>query len=259
MPEREIPAFIPDWSLPAGVSALQTLRGLGQPPYGGFNLGDHVGDDLASVDANRKALAREIAATPVWLNQVHGVAVHEATEHNLGQPVVADAVFTTTPGLACTIMTADCLPVLIADRVGGIVGAAHAGWRGLVSGVLPVLVNQMLQAVALEPEDLSVWLGPAIGPEAFEVGAEVLNAFVALDVRHQAFFKQHPESPEKYLADLPRLAAVSLRRLGITDITLSGLCTVTQPAHWYSYRREGVTGRMASLIWINPSAASGVL
>ena len=249
-----LPAFVPDWALPAGVKALQTECGIVPQfvqPFGGFNLGDHVGDDLARVEAHRQRLATAIGARPVWLNQVHGTTVCRIDACMADSRPEADALMTQRRGLACAIMTADCLPMLMADRQGRVVGAAHAGWRGLAAGVLQSLVAAMTRVPGVTPSDLSVWLGPAIGPKAFEVGQDVVDAFVYLNQGHRARFEAHPESQGKYLADLPGLASDMLRRAGIDDITASGLCTVSLPERFYSYRRNPVTGRMASLIWLD--------
>ena len=157
---------------------------------------------------------------------------------------------TTEPGVVCAVMTADCLPVLLADRAGRIVGAAHAGWRGLADGVLEALVGNMSSRVGGQSNDLLAWIGPAIGPDAFEVGDDVLKAFVALNPENQAFFKVGAAG--KWLANLPALASAKLRAMGVNDITQSGCCTYTQADRFYSYRRDQITGRMASMIWITP-------
>ncbi|MBU3656548.1 MAG: peptidoglycan editing factor PgeF [Rhodocyclaceae bacterium] len=249
MSPARLPGFVPEWSLPDGVRALQTECGVGNEPYGGFNLGDHVGDDLVMVNANRQQLALHIGAVPVWLRQVHGVRVVEL-DQAIGHRIPgADAAMTQHRGVACAIMTADCLPVLVADRQARVVGAAHAGWRGLAAGVIGSLVNALTRIPGVAPGDLSVWLGPAIGPEAFEVGRDVLDAFTALDTANQACFTRHPETRDKYLADLPALARNCLHRQGVEDVTSSGLCTVSLAERFYSFRRQPVTGRMASLIW----------
>ena len=245
-----MPAFVPDWDLPAGIRVLQTECGQGPQPYGGFNLGDHVGDDPARVMRRRQQLADAISAQPVWLQQVHGTRVVTLdTLTATTTPPEADAAMSTVPGLACAIMTADCLPVLVADRQARVVGAAHAGWRGLASGVIEALVSAMTRVPGVTPADLTVWLGPAIGPAAFEVGQDVHDAFTHIDAANRACFTPHPASAGKYLADLPALARNRLFRLGIESVTGSQLCTVAMPERFYSYRRQPVTGRMASLIW----------
>lgn len=254
MPWRDLPAFTPDWSLPAGVRVLQTECGRGPLPYGEFNLGDHVGDDPARVHANRQRLMRATGVTPVWLRQVHGTMVVDAsgcnTEKTPQETPEADAALTQRRGIACAVLTADCLPVLIADRLARVVGAAHAGWRGLAAGVIEELIDAMLRVPEVKNHDLAVWLGPAIGPEAFEVGQDMADAFLAQSALHAGCFKPHPAKPGKLLADLPGLAVNVLQAKGIEDITLSGLCTASLEDRFYSYRRTGVTGRMASLIWL---------
>jgi hypothetical protein len=244
----ELPGFQPDWALPSGVTAWQTCRGNGPKPYGGFNLGQHVGDDPDHVDDNRARLQQRIPNKPVWLDQVHGTTVVEIPLASDLPPPQADAVMTCAPNVVCAIMTADCLPVLLADRSGRIVGAAHAGWRGLASGVLEALVGQMTQRIAGRPQDLTAWLGPAIGPTAFEVGSDVVDAFVSLSTDNQHFFSS--QAPGKWLANLSGLATQKLRALGVTDVTPSGCCTYEDPNRFYSYRRDQVTGRMASMIWM---------
>lgn len=245
----QIPAFVPDWALPAGIKALQTECGQGPQPFGGFNLGDHVGDDIAQVQAHRQKLVAATGAEPVWLKQVHGTYVLELNDLPSAS-LEADAAMTQQRGIACTIMTADCLPVLVADQQARVVGAAHAGWRGLANGVIEQLLATMTRVPGVLPRHLSVWLGPAIGPTAFEVGQDVVDAFRQSDAAHAGCFRLHPTVPGKHLADLPALVANILRKHGVEDITPSGLCTFTQPDRFYSYRRNAVTGRMASLIWL---------
>lgn len=242
-----VPGFEPDWCLPSGVMAWQTCRGHGALPYGGFNLGQHVGDEPARVAANRARLLARVPRNPTWLDQVHGTTVLELTQTPITQAPQADAVFTGEPNVVCAIMTADCLPVLLSDRLGRVVGAAHAGWRGLAAGVLEALVRKMTDKVTGQAADLMAWLGPAIGPMAFEVGVDVLQAFVSSDTENQRFFT--PVATEKWFADLPGLAARQLRALGVMDITFSQCCTYTEADRFYSYRRAPVTGRMASMIW----------
>lgn len=251
MPDAQtaVPGFEPDWRLPPGVKAWQTCRGNGALPYGGFNLGQHVGDEPAQVAANRARLVALIPSRPTWLNQVHGTTVLELTHAGTDVSPQADAVWSCVPNVVCTIMTADCLPVLLADRFGRVVGAAHAGWRGLAGGVLEALIGQMTEKLAGRAADLTAWLGPAIGPAAFEVGPDVVEAFVSLSSDNQRFFAD--VAPGKWHADLPGLAAQKLRALGVTDIAQHDGCTYTQSALFYSYRRDRVTGRMASMIWMS--------
>lgn len=236
--------LLPDWPAPARVRSLQTLRGGGcsPVPWASFNLGDHVGDVPANVACNRGLLRAALPAEPLWLKQVHGVAVADA-----GSPfpaLEADAAFSRQPGKVCAVMTADCLPVLFCDRAGSVVAAAHAGWRGLVAGVLEATMAQM----AVPPGDLLAWLGPAIGARAFEVGDEVRAAFMACDTAAASAFV--PAGAGKWQADLYLLARQRLEVAGVQSISGGDRCTVSEPESFFSYRRDGVTGRMASLIWL---------
>lgn len=234
-----------EWPAPKSVQAFQTLRagGCSTGPWAGFNLGDHVGDDPASVRENRHALRQLLPAEPVWLKQVHGTATVDAGFlPNLPE---ADAVFARQPGSVCVVMTADCLPVLFCDRAGTVVAAAHAGWRGLLAGVLEETILRM----AVAPSDVLVWLGPAIGPECFEIGDEVCAAFIEASPAAELAFRPHTAG--KWLADIYLLARQRLVAAGVEAISGGDLCTVSDPARFFSYRRDGVTGRMASLIWID--------
>lgn len=243
----------PTWHAPGNVRAMSTLRGGGASaaPYddgrggAGLNLGTHVGDDPSAVSANRHALLSLLPAEPVWLNQVHGVTVINA-EHAAGVPD-ADASIATRPGVVCAIMTADCLPVLLHDDAGKVVGAAHAGWRGLAGGVLQRTVQAMRDAGAI---GIGAWLGPAIGPKTFEVGQDVRHTFLSQDARAEAAFVSIAASPGKYLADIYQLARLVLLDAGVTTVSGGGYCTVSEVHRFYSYRRDGRTGRMASLIWM---------
>ncbi len=238
--------LVPDWPAPARVRSLQTLRGAGcsPAPWDSFNLGDHVGDDPANVAANRGTLRDHLPAEPAWLKQVHGIAtVNPKNSPNLQE---ADAAFTRDSGVVCAVMTADCLPVLFCDRAGTVVAAAHAGWRGLAAGVL----EETMAKMAVPPGELLAWLGPAIGPSAFEVGDEVRAEFVAHDsLAAQAFV---PHAPGKWLADIYLLARQRLAAAGVSSISGGDRCTFSESADFFSYRRDGVTGRMASLIWLAP-------
>lgn len=249
--------FAPDWpGLPARVRALSTTRldGLSPAPYddgqggGGFNLGVHVGDDLARVAQHRARLRTVLPVEPLWLNQVHGTAVVDATAlaaETVQAPPEADACIAHGPGAVCVIMTADCLPVLFSDVDGKVVGAAHAGWRGLAGGVLGRTLAVMRAAGAGE---IRAWLGPAIGPDAFEVGADVVQAF-GPDAPAAAF-RALEGRPGKFLADIYLLARHVLARDGVQQVAGGEHCTVRDGARFYSYRRDKVTGRQASLIWI---------
>lgn len=233
----------PDWPAPARVRSLMTTRsgGVSPAPWNSLNLGDHVGDDPARVAANRTRLRAQLPAEPGWLRQVHSARVVELG----GAPAEADASFTRAAGQVCAVLTADCLPVLFCDRAGSVVAAAHAGWRGLADGVLEATVA----AMQVPRAEILAWLGAAIGPQAFEVGDEVREAFVSRHPEAATAFVAQP-SPGKWLADIYRLARVRLNHLGVDAIHGGGRCTFSETERFYSYRREGVTGRMASLIWL---------
>lgn len=242
--------FIPDWPAPPGVKSLQTTRcgGFSLPPYDSLNLGDHVGDSPVMVERNRMLLANLLPGEPVWLKQVHGIDVARAEA--AGCIPHADACVTERKNAVCVVMTADCLPVLLCDDNASVVGAAHAGWRGLADGVLEAAVN----ATQRPASSLMAWLGPAIGPAAFEVGEDVRNAFLAQDTAAAAAFTPciSPLTPHthKYLADLYLLARLRLQSLGITRIYGGGECTHSDFRRYFSYRRDGQTGRMGSFIWL---------
>ncbi|KQB54809.1 laccase [Pseudomonas endophytica] len=236
-------SLIPDWPAPAGIRACVTTRagGVSLEPFDSLNLGDHVGDDPVSVAQNRQCLTKFFEVQPAWLSQVHGVVVAPANPDQIAE---ADASWTATPGIACTVMTADCLPALFCDRAGTRVAAAHAGWRGLAAGVLEAAAKSL----HVEPHDILVWLGPAIGPKVFEVGGEVREVFVQdLPDAAAAFVPSINEG--RYMADIYELARLRLARSGITAVYGGGFCTVTDP-RFFSYRRSPRTGRFASLVWI---------
>lgn len=236
--------LVPDWPAPARVRSLQTLRGggLSLAPWNSFNLGDHVGDDPANVAVNRAALLDHLPSEPLWLRQVHGIVTVDAKiSPKLKE---ADAAFTRAPGVVCAVMTADCLPVLFCDRAGTVVAAAHAGWRGLAAGVLEEAIAKM----GVPAGELLAWFGPAIGPAAFEVGDEVRAAFVAHDALAAHAFVPHGVG--KWLADIYLLARQRLTVAGVSSISGGTRCTFSEAADFFSYRRDGVTGRMASLIWL---------
>lgn len=236
----------PDWPAPAGVSAVSTTRhgGVSPPPYHSLNLGTSGDDAPQHVEENRRRLQQGAAMPrqPVWLQQVHGRRVVAA--HEVDDTPEADAAWTDEPGLPCAVLTADCLPVLFCDRAGTRVAAAHAGWRGLAAGVLESTVD----AMQVEPADLFAWLGPAIGPDAFEVGDEVRERFLTLDPGATAAFRPSPQG--RWLADLYRLARRRLNGLGVKEVSGGGFCTYTDAERFYSYRRDGETGRMATVIWL---------
>ncbi|MBG0843956.1 peptidoglycan editing factor PgeF [Pseudomonas chengduensis] len=235
--------LMPDWPAPANVRACVTTRsgGVSAAPFDTFNLGDHVEDDPAAVAANRAQLVEVLGCQPAWLRQVHGIVVAEADPAVV---IEADGNWTSAPGIACTAMTADCLPALFCDRAGTRVAAAHAGWRGLAGGVLEAAV----QALSVAPQELLVWLGPAIGPAAFEVGAEVREAFVQQHAEAASAFLPSANAG-KFMADIYQLARIRLAAIGVTAVSGGGLCTYNDP-RFYSYRRSARTGRFASLIWL---------
>lgn len=248
-----VDCLIPDWPAPTNVRAIQTLRtgGVSQAPWHSLNLGDHVADDAAHVAANRASLRRVLPAEPLWLRQVHGVAVANADLTPDCPVPEADAAYSQQQGRVCTVMTADCLPVLFCDRAGTRVAAAHAGWRGLHGGVL----ENTIQAMGGVPDQLLAWLGPAIGPASFEVGDEVREAFVRKDAEAVTAFVAHRSG--KWLCDLYQLARLRLRHAGVVSIYGGDFCTFSDTQRFFSYRRDSVTGRMASLIWL-ASRGSGV-
>ncbi|RKP52443.1 peptidoglycan editing factor PgeF [Trinickia fusca] len=258
----------PAWHVPPHVRALVTTRvgGVSQPPYGGWrdgqdvpgglDLGLHTGDDPAHVHENRARLLALAGVPAAWLEQVHGDVIVRADEAiDLDAPVRADASVTQVPGVACLVMVADCLPVLFADEAGRAVGAAHAGWRGLVGGIVEKTAQRVAELARSRCEGVQAYLGPAIGPQAFEVGSEVRDAFMAAAEGAEraptsAAFAPHEHEAGKYWADLYGLARLRLLRLGITRVTGGDACTVTERARFYSYRRDRVTGRMAALVWL---------
>lgn len=239
----------PNWSAPKHVKALVTTRsgGYSAAPFDQFNLATHVEDDPAQVAKNRALLAQtyELPSEPVWLQQVHGIQVVRA--ELAGADHIADAVTTSESGVVCVVMTADCLPVLFCDKSGSQVAAAHAGWRGLVNGVLETTRNTF----TCDAADIIAWLGPAIGPKVFEVGDEVRAAYVEVDEALAAAFS--PGEPGKWYLDIYYAARIRLSALGINQVTGGDFCTYTDRERFYSYRREQRTGRMASLIWLDAS------
>ncbi len=255
----------PDWPAPPVVRSVLTTRsgGVSRAPYASLNLGDHVGDDPLAVAVNRQRLRRHLPSTPRWLSQVHGADVLEAHRKPDSATPVADAALTRTPGVVCAVLTADCLPILLCDRTGRVVAAVHAGWRGLLAGV----VQRTVRAMAVDGGEILAYLGPAIGPQAFVVGDEVRTAFVdsaacaagafrpivQARAASEAGFTTCPstESAGCWLADIYLLARQALAAVGV-EATFGGeFCTVREAGLFFSYRRDGVaTGRMASLIWL---------
>ncbi len=238
-----------DWPAPPGVRAIVTTRagGFSQGPLEGLNLATHVDDDPARVAANRAALGEALGlpAPPLWLTQVHGsaVATHPGPGWAPAHPPEADAAVTRARGAVLAILTADCLPVAFASQDGAVLGLAHAGWRGLAGGVL----EATLKAMAVAPGEVLAWLGPAIEPAAFEVGAEVREAFVADDPGAADCFAANARG--RFQADLEALARRRLARLGVTAVHGGGLPTYADSERWYSHRREPRSGRMATLLW----------
>ncbi len=241
--------IIPDWPVPAGVRSASTTRrgGVSAGSYASFNLGDHVGDDPSAVSQNRARLVESLAlpSAPIWLRQVHGTRVYDTKEPRPKDPPEADASFAVQPGgPVCAVLTADCLPVLLCDDQGTWVAAAHAGWRGLCAGV----IEAAAATFSGSPNQLMAWLGPALGPEKFEVGAEVREAFLEQDIESAAYFND--AGPGKYFASLEGLARRRLQRIGIDRIYGGGWCTFSDAKRFFSYRRDLATGRMATLIWL---------
>ena len=269
----------PAWNVSPRVRALVTTRdgGVSEAPFGrwqngadlpgGLNLGMKSGDDPAAVATNRERLLKLAGVSEAaWLEQIHGAGIVRAEDvlaqaHANGAPTRADASVTDRPGTVCVVMVADCMPVLFCDEAGRAVGAAHAGWRGLAAGIVEQTAQRVAELAGVEAGALHAYLGPSIGPTAFEVGADVRDAFMngvgaaQRDATANAFV-EHPHNPGKYLADLPALARLRLQRLGVTRIVGGDLCTVTQRERFYSYRRDRETGRMAAMIWLDDQAQS---
>ncbi|ANR80461.1 hypothetical protein BBB57_20720 [Kosakonia sacchari] len=238
--------ILPDWPLPKGVAACSSTRvgGVSLPPYDSLNLGAHCGDNTEHVEENRARVfaAGDLPSKPVWLEQVHGTDVLTLS----GGPYAskrADASYSNIPGTVCAVMTADCLPVLFCNQAGTEVAAAHAGWRGLCAGVL----EQTVACFADKPENLLAWLGPAIGPQAFEVGAEVREAFLVHDPQADSAFRPYGD---KYFADIYQLARQRLASVGVQHVFGGDRCTFSDKNNFFSYRRDKTTGRMASFIWL---------
>lgn len=243
--------IIPDWPAPANVKSLQTTRngGVSKAPYVSLNLGEHVQDEPIAVAHNRQLLSPYLPSEPVWVNQVHGINVIDAAKS--GCLETADGAFTTQANVVCVTMTADCLPVLLCDQAGTIVAAVHAGWRGLCDGVIETAIAKM----PTQPDSILAWLGPAIGPDAFEVGGEVRAQFMEKDAQAISAFKPHGY---KWLCDIYAIAKQRLNSVGVTQIYGGGInesfCTYSDAERFFSYRRDNVTGRMASLIWLAPNS-----
>ena len=269
----------PAWNVSPRVRAFVTTRngGVSEAPFGrwhdgadwpgGLNLGMKSGDDPAAVAINRERLLRLAGVSEAaWLEQVHGAGIVRAEEvignaRASGTPTQADASITDRPDTVCVVMVADCMPVLLCDEAGRAVGAAHAGWRGLAAGIVEQTAQRVAELAKVQASALHAYLGPSIGPDAFEVGPDVRDAFMngvsgaQRDATANAFV-EHPHNAGKYLADLPALARLRLQRLGVTKIVGGDLCTVTLRDRFYSYRRDRETGRMAALIWLDDQAQS---
>jgi YfiH family protein len=245
--------IIPSWPAPANVKSLQTTRvgGKSVAPYDSLNLGGHVGDEPLTVAANRQLLNQYVPSEPLWLNQVHGLEVVNA--HEADCLPCADAAYTDRNGVVCAVMTADCLPVLLCNTAGTEVAAIHAGWKGLLDGVIETGVAKMKSPA----NEIMAWFGPAIGPDAFEVGDDVREAFVQHHAEaKQAFVKLTSNSSAssaepKWLGNIYQLATQRLHSKGVKQIYGGGLCTYTDASRFFSFRRDGATGRMATLIWLD--------
>jgi polyphenol oxidase len=242
--------IVPDWQVDARVGALMTTRagGVSAPPFDSLNLGRSAGDKRAAVDENRRRFEAALGVPTRYLSQVHGAHVVRLTHADTASHE-ADAAITTETGLACTMMVADCLPVLFAAPGVRGVGAAHAGWRGLAGGVLEATVGALCEAAGCEPRELSAWLGPCIGPRRFEVGADVLEAFGPTAFTR---FEAQPrgDGSARWLADLPALARDRLQAAGVAQISGGSWCTACESSRFFSFRRDRVTGRMAAAVWI---------
>ncbi|MCG7530600.1 peptidoglycan editing factor PgeF [Psychrobium sp. MM17-31] len=236
--------IIPNWAAPSHIKAFTTLRtgGVSEAPFDTNNLGAHVGDDIAAVSANRQAINQYLPHDIIWLNQTHSIDVVDINP-DTPQSCDGDAAFTRLTNTPCCVMTADCLPLLVTNRAGSKVAAIHGGWRGLADGIVENSLNYFSES----PSELMVWLGPAIGPEQFEVGQDVVDIFVSKHPDNHQCFKARGD---KFLADIYQLARNTLNRCGVTQISGGDYCTVTQDDKFFSYRRDGQTGRMATVIWI---------
>ena len=247
----------PSWLVPQQIKAFCTTRqgGVSKAPFNSLNLGLNAGDVAADALHNRSIIRSHLPTAPLWLKQIHGMTVSTPVSRNAltGKPFEADAAVTNIPNEVLAILTADCMPVLFASKGGGVIGAAHAGWRGLSGGVLENTLQAMLAlSPGLSPKDITAWMGPAIGPTAFEVGEDVLDAFsVQGSTILSKAFKPIAASSGKYLADLYLLAEDRLRLLGVEQIDGGDFCTFNNSEKFFSYRKDKKTGRFASLIWIS--------
>ena len=237
----------PDWPAPCNVQALFTTRhgGMSSGPYASFNLGDHVGDNPLFVKQNRAKLRRALPSEPQWLKQVHG-SIPIWVDNNVIVPE-GDAALSRTCNVVCAVLTADCLPIFLCDDIGTMAGVVHAGWRGLVAGVIEQTVTEMKKGDAR----IMAYLGPAIGPKFFEVGEKIRHAFIKQDEKSTLAFAPHYEdNGKKWFADIFLLARQRLAAVGVTEVYSNNECTFSNPERFFSYRRDGNTGRMAGLIWL---------
>lgn len=240
------------WAAPPGVGAWMSTRqgGASTGPYASLNLGGHVGDDPGTVAANRLALARQLGGVRLqWLRQEHGARVVRASSATTAEEPCADAAWTDEPAVACCVLVADCLPVLLAGADGRAVGAVHAGWRGLAAGVLEAGLEQVAHGAGCEPAQVVAWLGPCIGPRRFEVGEDVVQA---LGGGPRFTARGRRDGRDRWLADLSGLAADRLRRAGVVALGDGAACTVEDASRFFSFRRDGVTGRLAAAVWRRP-------
>lgn len=250
-----LPSLPVAWAAPAGVGAWMSTRagGISAAPFDSLNVGTAVGDEPAAVAENRRRVAEAIGAAPVWLRQVHGARVVRVDPADLDrEPHEADAAWTDTAGVACTVQVADCLPVLMATRCGRGVAAAHAGWRGLAGGVVEAALGALCEGTGVPPAQVVAWLGPCIGPRQFEVGADVVTAFGESpdgpDPRRFVARARADGSP-RWLANLPQLARERLARAGVTQVDGGAWCTVEDASRFFSFRRDGRTGRLVAAVW----------
>lgn len=253
MPPERLAGLAVEWPAPANIGAFMSTRtgGASCAPWESLNLGDHVGDAPAAVAENRRRFAQAIAAAPVWLCQLHGTQVVDAASVGAGAPPHADGAWTDRPGIACVVQVADCLPVLLAARNGRAVGAAHAGWRGLAGGVVEHTLQAVAAAAGCGADDVVAWLGPCIGPQRFEVGRDVLVAFGGHAPERFVASLPHDDDKPRWMADLPGLARDRLRRAGVEQIAGGSWCTVGDASRFFSFRRDGVTGRLAAAVWLH--------
>ncbi len=237
---------MPDWPAPRGVRAFVTTRagGVSRGDYASMNLGLSSGDEPANVERNRAIVRAELPSDPVYLVQIHGTEVADLDRVAAGERPRADAAVTAERGRAATVLIADCMPLLLCDRAGRRVAAAHAGWRGMAAGV----IENAVASLHANPDDVIAWMGPAIGPDAFEIGPEVREAFLATDAEAHGAFRAH--TPGKYLADLYTLARRRLAAIGVTSVHGGGFCTFHEPRRFFSYRRVNASGRMGAFIWM---------